>query len=92
METTRNPHLYLLFWSPPFSHFVTLFFIFFSRFILIQCLSEIFGIDLGSVEAQKLLFEYSEKGNLLPYLTGHFDTTIGNVLVNFSLSFLFVLF
>jgi enolase-phosphatase E1 len=26
---------------------------------------------------QKLLFGYSDKGDLLPYLSGHFDTTIG---------------
>lgn len=31
----------------------------------------------GSVPAQKLLFGYSTKGDLLPYLSGHFDTTIG---------------
>lgn len=31
----------------------------------------------GSIEAQKLLFGYTEAGSLLPYLSGHFDTTIG---------------
>ncbi len=31
----------------------------------------------GSVAAQKLLFGYSEVGNLLPYFSGHFDTEIG---------------
>uniref|UniRef100_A0A2M4AS03 Enolase-phosphatase E1 n=1 Tax=Anopheles triannulatus TaxID=58253 RepID=A0A2M4AS03_9DIPT len=31
----------------------------------------------GSVEAQKLLFEHSEQGNLLKYLTGHYDTKVG---------------
>jgi enolase-phosphatase E1 len=32
----------------------------------------------GSVQAQKLLFSYSEFGDLSPYISGHFDTTIGN--------------
>lgn len=32
----------------------------------------------GSVEAQKLLFKYSVKGNLLKYICGHFDTNIGH--------------
>ncbi len=41
------------------------------------------GIQLGiyssgSVEAQKLLFGYSEKGDLRPYLTAYFDTHIGH--------------
>ncbi|XP_031558435.1 enolase-phosphatase E1-like [Actinia tenebrosa] len=31
----------------------------------------------GSVEAQKLLFKYSDKGDLLKYFSGHFDTKIG---------------
>lgn len=31
----------------------------------------------GSVAAQKLLFGHSEAGNLLPLLSGHFDTEIG---------------
>ncbi|KAG0320157.1 Enolase-phosphatase E1 [Linnemannia gamsii] len=31
----------------------------------------------GSIAAQKLLFGYSEKGDLLHYFSGHFDTTIG---------------
>lgn len=31
----------------------------------------------GSVLAQKLFFEFSEAGNLLPLFDGHFDTTIG---------------
>ncbi|KAJ3292124.1 Enolase-phosphatase E1 [Borealophlyctis nickersoniae] len=31
----------------------------------------------GSVEAQKLLFGYSDKGDLLKYFSGHFDTSIG---------------
>eukprot|EP01125_Pyxidicula_operculata_P011585 TRINITY_DN3796_c0_g1_i2.p1 TRINITY_DN3796_c0_g1~~TRINITY_DN3796_c0_g1_i2.p1 ORF type:complete len:253 (-),score=32.18 TRINITY_DN3796_c0_g1_i2:28-786(-) len=32
----------------------------------------------GSVHAQKLLFRHSDKGDLLPYFKGHFDTTIGS--------------
>lgn len=40
------------------------------------------GIDLriyssGSVHAQKLFFGHSEAGDLLPYFTGHYDTTTG---------------
>ncbi|KAK3834598.1 MAG: HAD-like domain-containing protein [Linnemannia gamsii] len=31
----------------------------------------------GSIPAQKLLFGYSEKGDLLHYFAGHYDTTIG---------------
>ncbi|KAF9988414.1 hypothetical protein BGZ75_009452 [Mortierella antarctica] len=31
----------------------------------------------GSVPAQKLLFGHSEKGDLLHYFSGHYDTTIG---------------
>ncbi|KAI8595360.1 2,3-diketo-5-methylthio-1-phosphopentane phosphatase, partial [Dissophora ornata] len=31
----------------------------------------------GSVEAQKLIFGFSEKGDLLHYFSGHYDTTIG---------------
>ncbi|KAF9125604.1 Enolase-phosphatase E1, partial [Mortierella sp. 14UC] len=31
----------------------------------------------GSIGAQKLLFGYSEKGDLLHYFSGHYDTTIG---------------
>ena len=32
----------------------------------------------GSVEAQKLLFGYSDKGDLTPYLSAYFDTKIGH--------------
>ncbi|KAJ3186942.1 Enolase-phosphatase E1 [Gaertneriomyces sp. JEL0708] len=40
------------------------------------------GVDIyiyssGSVEAQKLLFGWSEEGDLLPFFSGHFDTSIG---------------
>eukprot|EP01112_Ceratiomyxa_fruticulosa_P014643 TRINITY_DN4211_c0_g1_i2.p1 TRINITY_DN4211_c0_g1~~TRINITY_DN4211_c0_g1_i2.p1 ORF type:complete len:261 (-),score=53.47 TRINITY_DN4211_c0_g1_i2:217-999(-) len=31
----------------------------------------------GSVEAQKLIFGFSNKGNLLPFIKGHFDTNVG---------------
>lgn len=31
----------------------------------------------GSVEAQKLLFENSQDGNLLKFISGHYDTTLG---------------
>ncbi|KAJ3108748.1 Enolase-phosphatase E1 [Phlyctochytrium planicorne] len=34
----------------------------------------------GSVEAQKLLFGFSEKGDLLAHFSGHFDTAIGSKL------------
>jgi len=32
----------------------------------------------GSVEAQKLLFGYSEQGDLRPFLDAHFDTRVGH--------------
>jgi enolase-phosphatase E1 len=32
----------------------------------------------GSVLAQKLLFGYTDHGNLTPYISGHFDTNIGH--------------
>lgn len=38
---------------------------------------KIYIYSSGSVDAQKLLFEHSEKGNLLKYLAGHYDTKIG---------------
>ncbi|MBM9502541.1 acireductone synthase [Leptospira sp. 201903071] len=31
----------------------------------------------GSVQAQKLIFEYSESGNLTNYFSGYFDTAVG---------------
>lgn len=31
----------------------------------------------GSIFAQKLLFGHTANGNLLPFLNGHYDTTIG---------------
>lgn len=38
----------------------------------------VFIYSSGSIEAQKLLFGFSESGDLLKYLSGHFDTTIGS--------------
>ena len=32
----------------------------------------------GSVEAQKLFFSHTEKGNILDWFSGHFDTRTGN--------------
>ncbi len=32
----------------------------------------------GSEEAQKLLFQYSEAGDLLGFIDGHFDTRVGS--------------
>ncbi|KAJ1851880.1 enolase-phosphatase E1 [Coemansia sp. RSA 1722] len=34
----------------------------------------------GSVEAQKLIFGFSDHGDLLPYLSGHYDTNTGSKL------------
>jgi len=39
---------------------------------------KVFIYSSGSVEAQKLIFGCSIVGNLLTYITGHFDTTIGS--------------
>ncbi len=38
---------------------------------------KLFVYSSGSVLAQKLFFEFSEAGNLLPLFDGHFDTTTG---------------
>lgn len=38
---------------------------------------KIYIYSSGSVDAQKLLFEHSEQGDLLKYLSGHYDTKIG---------------
>lgn len=38
----------------------------------------------GSIAAQKLIFGYSEAGDLLPLIAGHFDTTTGNKKVSGS--------
>ncbi len=39
--------------------------------------SEISIYSSGSVEAQKLIFEYSNQGNLKPFISNYFDTTVG---------------
>ncbi|KAF0975180.1 hypothetical protein FDP41_005933 [Naegleria fowleri] len=42
---------------------------------------KIYIYSSGSVQAQKLLFQYSTHGNLLPFISDHFDTSnIGNKL------------
>ncbi|XP_055526472.1 enolase-phosphatase E1 isoform X2 [Wyeomyia smithii] len=38
---------------------------------------KIYIYSSGSVDAQKLLFEHSEQGDLVKYLAGHYDTKIG---------------
>lgn len=38
---------------------------------------KIYVYSSGSVDAQKMLFEHSEQGDLVKYLAGHFDTKIG---------------
>jgi enolase-phosphatase E1 len=48
---------------------------------LIHCQAQkvpVYIYSSGSVPAQKLLFGYSNHGNLLPYIQGHFDTDIGS--------------
>lgn len=42
-----------------------------------ECGRKIYIYSSGSVDAQKLLFENSEQGDLLKYLAGHYDTKIG---------------
>ncbi|KAJ3115221.1 Enolase-phosphatase E1 [Phlyctochytrium bullatum] len=41
---------------------------------------KVYVYSSGSIEAQKLLFGYSEKGDILDRFSGHFDTTIGSKL------------
>jgi len=41
---------------------------------------KIYIYSSGSIAAQKLLFGYSDQGDLLSYFSGHFDTTIGSKL------------
>ncbi|CAG8728671.1 25042_t:CDS:2, partial [Dentiscutata erythropus] len=41
---------------------------------------KMFIYSSGSVSAQKLLFGHSDKGDLLNYFSGYFDTTIGSKL------------
>jgi enolase-phosphatase E1 len=40
----------------------------------------VFIYSSGSVEAQKLIFRYSDRGDLLSFIEGHFDTTVGGKL------------
>lgn len=42
-----------------------------------QAGKQLFIFSSGSVQAQKLLFQYSEVGDLTEFLSGYFDTTIG---------------
>ncbi|XP_052868481.1 enolase-phosphatase E1 isoform X2 [Anopheles cruzii] len=42
-----------------------------------ECGRKVYIYSSGSVDAQKLLFENSEQGNLLKFLSGHYDTKIG---------------
>ena len=39
---------------------------------------QIYVYSSGSVEAQKLIFAYSEAGDLTPFFSGYFDPRIGN--------------
>nr|CAG8507362.1 2627_t:CDS:2 [Entrophospora candida] len=41
---------------------------------------KIYIYSSGSIAAQKLLFGYTNKGNLLEYFSGHYDTSIGSKL------------
>ncbi|KAM3580642.1 enolase-phosphatase E1 [Umbelopsis sp. WA50703] len=45
---------------------------------------KIYIYSSGSVPAQKLLFGHSDKGDLLPYFSGHFDTSIGSKIESSS--------
>ncbi|CAG8490179.1 3744_t:CDS:2 [Paraglomus occultum] len=45
---------------------------------------KIYIYSSGSVQAQKLLFSHSNQGNLLEYISGHFDTNIGPKIKNES--------
>lgn len=39
---------------------------------------KIYIYSSGSVEAQKLLFSHSDYGDMLKFISGHFDTNIGH--------------
>ncbi len=43
-----------------------------------QAGKQLFVFSSGSVPAQKLLFGYSDAGDLTPHFSGYFDTNIGN--------------
>lgn len=45
---------------------------------------ELYIYSSGSVSAQKLLFGYSDFGDMLPLLKGHFDTSVGSAKVDSS--------
>src|SRR5206468_4157307 len=38
----------------------------------------LYAFNSGSVQAQKLIFGYSERGDLTPLFAGYFDTTVGH--------------
>jgi len=38
---------------------------------------DLYIFSSGSIQAQKLIFQYSQFGDLTPYLSGYFDTTTG---------------
>lgn len=46
----------------------------------LQGMTPIYIYSSGSVLGQKLLFQYSNYGNLLPFIKGHYDTAIGSKL------------
>jgi methylthioribulose 1-phosphate dehydratase / enolase-phosphatase E1 len=50
---------------------------FFQRVKKLSPFVKLFIYSSGSMEAQKLLFQYSNCGDLRPYLSCYFDTTIG---------------
>jgi methylthioribulose 1-phosphate dehydratase / enolase-phosphatase E1 len=50
---------------------------FFQRIVTSSAQIKLFIYSSGSMEAQKLLFQYSNCGDLRPYLSCYFDTTIG---------------
>ncbi|HMO14280.1 MAG TPA: acireductone synthase [Pirellulaceae bacterium] len=43
-----------------------------------RCGVKIYIYSSGSIAAQKLYFGFSQEGNLLPLIDGHFDTSAGN--------------
>ncbi|GLG97755.1 Enolase-phosphatase E1 [Gryllus bimaculatus] len=47
---------------------------------------QVYVYSSGSVAAQKLLFEFSEKGDLLELFSGHFDTDVGSKIESSSYS------
>ncbi|KAJ2798140.1 enolase-phosphatase E1 [Coemansia guatemalensis] len=45
---------------------------------------KVFIYSSGSIEAQKLIFGFSDHGNMLQYISGHFDTTTGPKIASSS--------